>query len=160
MPRRTQYASGVVLLINTDDRAYPHYHQSSDTIDQIDFNLMHSVAKTVTSAAALHAAPARVSGGGLLCEEISALGELLLQVFEVLVAVVGLEVLVRCFQLFLQLQLLLARLRRAQNPDRLGHVERDALLHAVAYERHRQLDGAWEAQGQLLALRGLLGGAV
>mgnify|MGYP006134658539 CR=1 FL=1 len=62
-------AKGVVLVINTDDRDYPHYHKSSDTIDEIDFDLMHSVARMVGGAAAVHANPSHrdadaAAGGG------------------------------------------------------------------------------------------------
>jgi len=34
-----------VLTINGDDANYPHYHQSSDTIDHVDKQLMHMIAK-------------------------------------------------------------------------------------------------------------------
>ena len=52
-------ARGVVLLINTDDREYPHYHQATDSIDHIDFGLMESMGRMVGAAAALHAGPSR-----------------------------------------------------------------------------------------------------
>mmetsp|Transcript_64822 Transcript_64822/g.122940 ORF Transcript_64822/g.122940 Transcript_64822/m.122940 type:complete len:458 (+) Transcript_64822:61-1434(+) len=34
-----------VLTINGDDEAYPNYHQSSDTIDNVNFELMAKIAK-------------------------------------------------------------------------------------------------------------------
>ena len=61
-----EQAKGVVLVINTDDREYPHYHKSSDTIDEIDFDLMHSVARMVGGAAAVHATPShRAAASGV-----------------------------------------------------------------------------------------------
>ena len=52
-------ASGVSLIINTDDREYAHYHKKTDTIENIDFGLMESMGRTIGSAAALHASPSR-----------------------------------------------------------------------------------------------------
>ena len=63
LKRGEEQARGVVLIINTDDRDYPHYHQSSDSIDHIDFGLMESMGRMVGAAAALHASPSRHKPG-------------------------------------------------------------------------------------------------
>ena len=58
--RHPTKAPGTVLVINADDRDYPHYHQSSDSIDSadaIDFGLLSSVARSHVAAAALWANP-------------------------------------------------------------------------------------------------------